>query len=47
LLLFRLSSSEVPSTEEDSKPKKDAAELEQFKELQNNEGKTPGMSSAT
>jgi len=47
LFHFRLSSSEAPSTEEGTKPKKDTAELEQLKEPQNNEGKTPGMSSAT
>ena len=44
---FRLSSSELSSTEEGTKLKKDAAGLEQFKELQNNEGKTPEMSSVT
>ena len=44
---FRLSSNEAPSTEEDTKLKKATVELEQLQELQNNEGKTPEMSSAT
>jgi len=47
LFHFRLSSNEAPSTEEDTKLKKASVELEQLQELQNNEGKTPEMSSAT
>ena len=46
LLHFRPSSSKASSTEGDTKTRKDPAELEHSKELQNNEGKTPGMSSA-
>jgi len=48
LLHFRPNSatSMTASTEEDTKTRKDPADLEHSKELQNNEGKTPGMSSA-
>jgi len=47
LFHFHLSSSESPSTEEGTKPKKATVELEQLQELQNNEGKTPEMSCVT
>jgi len=46
LLHFCLSSSEALSTGEDTKTRKDPVEFGNSKELQNNEGRTPGMSSA-
>ena len=46
LLRFRPNSNKESSTEEDTETRKDQAEFKHFKELQNNEGKTPGMSSA-
>jgi len=47
LFHFRLSSSEVPSTEECTKLKMAAVRLEHLQEPQNYEGKTPEMSSVT
>jgi len=46
LLHFRPSSNEMASTEERTKIRKDQTELEHLQVPQNNEGKTPGMSSA-
>jgi len=46
LLHFRPSSNETASTEERTKVRKDPAELEHLQELQNDEDKTLGMSSA-
>jgi len=45
LLHFRPSSNETASTEERTKVRKDPAELAHLQELQNDEDKTPGMSS--
>jgi len=47
LLCFHLSSSGVALPEGCINAEEDPAELEHLQELQNNEGKTPGMSSAT
>jgi len=47
LFHFRSGSSEASSTEEDTKPRKVTAKLERLPELQNDEGKTPEMSSVT
>ena len=47
LFHFRSGSSEATSTEEDTTPGEVTAKLERLLELQNDEGKTPEMSSVT
>ena len=47
LFHFRSGSSETISTEEDTTPREVTARPERLLELQNDEGKTPGMSSVT